>query len=230
MCSSETSAHISHIPEDSILQIKVVGCEVLTEKIMHSTLFPEVTRLRSFRKNILPPSSGFKSSFFLVHLVRRPLTGLLYQPRTIDDKCGAVGRMRIGKGNRSTRWKPAPVPLCPLQIQRDLTWARTRTATVGSRRLTAWAIARPASNGKSNHQSAGNKGQAERTSALVTNGSRPLLDFVASHLRRLNYSGRSWIPLLRNYIPLFGVATLLSATCKCIFAGFFSFFCSSVSV
>jgi hypothetical protein len=31
-----------------------------------------------------------------VHLVRRPLIGLLYQPRMIDDECGAVGGMRIG--------------------------------------------------------------------------------------------------------------------------------------
>jgi hypothetical protein len=32
------------------------------------------------------------------------------------DECGAVGGMRIGRGNRSTRKKPAPVPLCPPQI------------------------------------------------------------------------------------------------------------------
>jgi hypothetical protein len=37
-------------------------------------------------------------------LVRRPLFDLLYQPRMIDDdECGAVGGMRIGRGNRSTR-------------------------------------------------------------------------------------------------------------------------------
>jgi type IV secretory pathway VirB6-like protein len=30
-----------------------------------------------------------------------------------DDECGTVGGMRIGRGNRSTRRKPAPVPLCP---------------------------------------------------------------------------------------------------------------------
>jgi hypothetical protein len=30
-----------------------------------------------------------------VHLVRRPLIGLLYQPRMIVDECGAVGGMRI---------------------------------------------------------------------------------------------------------------------------------------
>jgi hypothetical protein len=77
-----------------------------------------------------------------VHLIRRPLTGLLYQPRMIDE-CGAVGGMRIGKGNRNTRKKPVPMPLCPPQIPHDLTWARTRAAAVGSRRLTSWATARP---------------------------------------------------------------------------------------
>jgi hypothetical protein len=78
-----------------------------------------------------------------VHLVRRLLTGLLYQPRTIDDECGAVGGMRIGRGNLSTRRKPVLVPLCPPQIPHDLTWTRTRAAAVWSRRLTAWAMARP---------------------------------------------------------------------------------------
>jgi hypothetical protein len=77
-----------------------------------------------------------------VHLVRRPLFGLLYQPRMIDE-CGVVGGMRIGRGNRSTRRKHAPVPLCPPQIPHDLTWDRTRAAAVGSRRLTAWAMAWP---------------------------------------------------------------------------------------
>jgi hypothetical protein len=69
--------------------------------------------------------------FFLVSLggVRvSPLgtsatVGLLYQPRMIDDDdYGAVGGMRIGRGHRSTRRKPASVPLCPLQIPLDLTW------------------------------------------------------------------------------------------------------------
>jgi hypothetical protein len=64
-------------------------------------------------------------------------------PRMMDDdECGAVGGMRIGRGNRNTRRKPAPVPLCP-QIPHDSTWARTRAAAVGSRLLTAWVMARP---------------------------------------------------------------------------------------
>jgi hypothetical protein len=45
-------------------------------------------------------------------------------------------------GNRSTRRKPAPVPLCPPQIPHDLTWARTRAAADRSRRLTDWAVTR----------------------------------------------------------------------------------------
>jgi hypothetical protein len=66
-----------------------------------------------------------------VQLVRRPLTGLLYQPRMIDEECGAVVGMRISKGNRSTRRKPAPVPFCPPKILQDLTRARTRACFGG---------------------------------------------------------------------------------------------------
>jgi hypothetical protein len=70
-----------------------------------------------------------------VQLVRRPLFGILFQPQMIDDEeCGAVRGLRIGRDNRSTRRKPAPVPLFPPQIPRDLTWARTRAVAVGSRR------------------------------------------------------------------------------------------------
>jgi hypothetical protein len=53
------------------------------------------------------------------------------------DECGAVGGMRIDRGNRSARIKPALVSLCPPQMPHDLTWARTRAAALGSRRLTA---------------------------------------------------------------------------------------------
>jgi hypothetical protein len=88
------------------------------------------------------------SFFFLmgwhwVHLVLRPLFGLLYQPRMIDDEFGAVGGMRIGWGDRSTRRKPAPVPLRPPQIPHDLTRARSRAAAVMSQKLAAWAMAWP---------------------------------------------------------------------------------------
>jgi hypothetical protein len=48
----------------------------------------------------------------------------------------------IGRGNRSTRRKPAPVPLCPPQTPHAAR-TRTRAAAVGSQRLTTLAKARP---------------------------------------------------------------------------------------
>jgi hypothetical protein len=56
---------------------------------------------------------------------------------------GAIGGMKIGRGNRSTRRNSVPVPICAPQTPQDQTSARTRSAAVGNRRLTAWAMARP---------------------------------------------------------------------------------------
>jgi hypothetical protein len=53
-----------------------------------------------------------------------------------------TGVIKISKGNRRTQRKPTPVPLWPPQILHDLTRARTWADTVGSRRLTAWAMTR----------------------------------------------------------------------------------------
>jgi hypothetical protein len=58
-----------------------------------------------------------------------------------DDESGAVGGMIDGE-NRSTRQKPASVPLCPPQIPHDLTRDRYRIAAVGSQQLIALATAR----------------------------------------------------------------------------------------
>jgi hypothetical protein len=49
------------------------------------------------------------------------------------------------QGKRKYSEKTCPVPLSPPQIPHDMTWAGTRAAAVGSRRLTAWAMARPSS-------------------------------------------------------------------------------------
>jgi hypothetical protein len=54
-------------------------------------------------------------------------------PGDYDD--GEIGGM-IDRGNRITRRKPAPLPLSPLQIPHAAR-KRTRTAAVGSQRLTA---------------------------------------------------------------------------------------------
>jgi hypothetical protein len=54
-------------------------------------------------------------------------------PGDYDD--GEIGGM-IGRGNRSTRRKPAPVPLCPPQTAHAAS-TRTRATAVGSQCLTA---------------------------------------------------------------------------------------------
>jgi hypothetical protein len=70
---------------------------------------------------------GTSATFFFILSGVSPLgtadtTGLLYQPQMIDDDdCGAIGGMKIGRGNRRTRRKPAPAPLCPPQIPLDQT-------------------------------------------------------------------------------------------------------------
>jgi hypothetical protein len=58
-------------------------------------------------------------------------------PTPGDCENGEFGRMN-GRGNRSTRRKPAPAPLCPPQIPLD----QTRAAAVGSQRLAASAMGR----------------------------------------------------------------------------------------
>jgi hypothetical protein len=86
--------------------------------------------------------------FIIISVARQSIwywgyTGLLYQPRMIDDgDCGAGGGMKIGRGILSTVRKPVPAPLCPPQIPHAQNRARTRVAVVGSRWLTSWAMAR----------------------------------------------------------------------------------------
>jgi hypothetical protein len=60
-------------------------------------------------------------------------------PGDYDD--GEISRM-IGRGNWSTRRKPAPVPLWQPQTPHAAR-TRTRAVAVGSQRLTAWATTRP---------------------------------------------------------------------------------------
>jgi hypothetical protein len=95
-------------------------------------------------KNIGPLSFNLWWGETCVHLARRPLFHLLYQPRAIVyEECGGVSGMRIGRGNRSSWRKPAPVPLCSSQIPQDRTLTGTSSAAVENLRLTALTMARP---------------------------------------------------------------------------------------
>jgi hypothetical protein len=40
-------------------------------------------------------------------------------PGDSDGDCGETDGMKIGRGNRSSRKKPAPAPLCPPQIPHE---------------------------------------------------------------------------------------------------------------
>jgi hypothetical protein len=51
--------------------------------------------------------------------------------------------LKLTRENRNTRGNPVPVPLCPPQTPRGLARDRTRASALGSRRLTAWAMAQP---------------------------------------------------------------------------------------
>ncbi|PNF29228.1 hypothetical protein B7P43_G10773 [Cryptotermes secundus] len=50
-----------------------------------------------------------------------------------EDDCGAIGGMKIGRGNQSTWSRRAPVPLCPTEISHN----QTHAAAVGIQQLTA---------------------------------------------------------------------------------------------
>jgi hypothetical protein len=56
-------------------------------------------------------------------------------PAADDYDDGEIGGM-IGRGNRNTRRKSAPMPLCPPQTPQAAR-TRTRAAAVASKRLTA---------------------------------------------------------------------------------------------
>jgi hypothetical protein len=87
----------------------------------------------------------FRRTFFLIGIVGGgvqlgPLgttatsRRIVPAPGDYDDR--EIGGTMIGRGNRSTRRKPAPVPLCPPQTPLAAR-TRTRAAAVGSQRLTA---------------------------------------------------------------------------------------------
>jgi hypothetical protein len=68
-------------------------------------------------------------------------TAATYMPIVLAPGDWEIGVMTTGRGNRSTRRKPDPVPFCPPQTPHAAR-TRTRAAAVGSQRLTAWPTAR----------------------------------------------------------------------------------------
>jgi hypothetical protein len=85
-----------------------------------------VTCMDSIPRHLFSCSSPHYYFYFFIIIISgvRPnrvgtaaTTGLLYQSQMTDDgDFGEIGGMKIGRGNRSTRRKPAPLPLCQPQI------------------------------------------------------------------------------------------------------------------
>jgi hypothetical protein len=70
------------------------------------------------------------------------ITNMLIVPAPGNYGYRDISWMMIGRRNRSTQRKPAPIPLCPPQTPHACR-TQTRAAAVGSQRLTSWATARP---------------------------------------------------------------------------------------
>jgi hypothetical protein len=73
------------------------------------------------------------------------LTGPLSIPQMIHEWIWSSGGMILTGENRRTWRKTCPSDTFPTANHTRLTWARTWAAALGSRRLTAWAMALPSS-------------------------------------------------------------------------------------
>jgi hypothetical protein len=114
----------------------------LTSKGPYGIIFSRMRPTDSMR---LPSWHYFKflrkDKHFLIRIVgggvQTESTNWPIVPAPADGEDGEFGGMNIGRGNRSTRRKPAPASLCPPQIALNQTRARNRAAAVGNQRLTA---------------------------------------------------------------------------------------------
>jgi hypothetical protein len=86
---------------------------------------PVVTGIDAALLIIVKQTMAIVKNFFFICAVGlwvlRPLLAYCTSPGLMIgyDDCGEIGGMKIGKGNRSTRRKPTPAPLCPPQIPHD---------------------------------------------------------------------------------------------------------------
>jgi hypothetical protein len=65
--------------------------------------------------------SSYLWSFFITIILSGVRLSPLGTAATIDGDCGAIGGMKIGRGNRSTRRKPGSVPFYRSEIPHVLT-------------------------------------------------------------------------------------------------------------
>jgi hypothetical protein len=92
--------------------VRIVSCLHRRSKFV---TFGSPTALHFSMPFFFPP---FWAGVELSPLLLRSLLSYGFVPSP-DGDCGAVGGM-LGRGSRSTRRKPTPVPFCPPQIPHDL--------------------------------------------------------------------------------------------------------------
>jgi hypothetical protein len=113
----------------------------------------------TFRRNLLPPATMLKLEAGGFFVVKGPAADDMDAPQPWGLLCNPVMKMisfflffrlmehrwnEIDRGKpKYLGEKPVPMPLCPPQIPHGLTRYRTRASAVRTRRLTAWAMARP---------------------------------------------------------------------------------------
>jgi hypothetical protein len=117
--SSESSVTVCHKLAKGRTAVRVRSKS--TVRSVCDTEWPETSKIRTQHfSNTIQTYCSMVTTISLVSCgggrlspLGTSATGLLYQPRMIDGECREVCGMRIGRGNRSTRSKPASVPLCP---------------------------------------------------------------------------------------------------------------------
>jgi hypothetical protein len=115
---------------DTLTYEKIIFCKCDSRPLRWSdSSSEECLRIRNFFK-IGIVGGGVQLGPLGSEVTNRPIVPA---PGDYDD--GEIGGM-IGRGNRSTRRKPAPMPLCPIQTPHAAR-TRTRAAALGSQRLTA---------------------------------------------------------------------------------------------
>jgi hypothetical protein len=123
-----TELHVKHnstfVNDDSNYTSKEQQYTCYENSLVSVTLYPHV-RLLSLLTSECRIGFRFGPVYFIFNLCCGTLgtaatTGLLYQPRMIGEgDCGEIGGMKSGRGNRSTRRKPASAPLRPPQTSHD---------------------------------------------------------------------------------------------------------------
>jgi hypothetical protein len=142
LCQPQVSMMMEKLAEWWLAgETEVLGVNLPQFRVVHHkphTLCPDANPGRRGGKPAINHLSCGTAFIHVLHFIRRPnmatiffywwggtfgaaaTAGILYEPQMIGHgDCGEIGGMKIGRGNRSTRRKLAPAPLCLSHIPHD---------------------------------------------------------------------------------------------------------------